>query len=263
MTTAANTALRMATRFWFAVTIAGQLVFASYIAILYGRAAARGDFEAWNAVMTHGYVPGDAIGNVAVAAHLVFAIFVIVGGALQLVPWVRRRARALHRWVGRAYVVAGFGIGAGGLYMGWVRGSVGDLSQHVAISVNAALVMICAVFALRHARARDFGAHRRWALRLFLVMSGVWFFRVGLMAWLLVNGGPVGFDPDTFTGPFLTTLGVAQYVVPLAVLELYLRVQTRGGATGRLAMAACLVVLTLIIGIGIVGATMGMWLPRL
>lgn len=45
------------------------------------------------------------------------------------------------------------------------------------------------------------------------------------------------------------------------MLELYLRAQTHAGASGRIAMAASLFVLTVAMGIGIFGATMGMWLP--
>jgi hypothetical protein len=72
----------------------------------------------------------------------------------------------------------------------------------------------------------------------------------------------VGFDPKTFQGPFLTFLGLAQFLLPLAVLELYLRAE-RSSPLGRLAMAGGLVVLTLAMGAGIGAATVGMWLPRL
>jgi hypothetical protein len=136
------------------------------------------------------------------------------------------------------------------------------MTQHLSISLNALVIMGCAVMALRYARARRFAEHRRWALRLFLVSGGVWFFRVGLMLWLIIHRAPVGFDPKTFQGPFLTFLGLAQFLLPLAVLELYLRAE-RSSPLGRLAMAGGLVVLTLAMGAGIGAATVGMWLPRL
>jgi len=95
------------------------------------------------------------------------------------------------------------------------------------------------------------------------VASGVWFFRVGLMLWVLLNKGPAGFDPKTFQGPFLTFWAFGQYLLPLAVLELYLRARDRGGAPARLAMAAGLFVLTVAMGVGIVVATMGLWLRHI
>jgi hypothetical protein len=74
----------------------------------------------------------------------------------------------------------------------------------------------------------------------------------------MINGRPVGFDPETFQGPFLTFLSFAQYLLPLAVLELYLLTQNRGGPAGRYAMAATLVVLTVAMGMGVFAHTMFM-----
>ena len=103
----------------------------------------------------------------------------------------------------------------------------------------------------------------RWALRLFVVVSGVWFFRVGLMLTLLLFKGPIGFDPTTFQGPLVTFLSFAQYLLPLAVLELYLRMQERGSVLARFGTAATLSGLTVAMGAGIFGATMTLWLPNI
>lgn len=256
-------ALNVAVGLWFLIAVTGQLIFATYVAGFYGRATLQGDLAIWNKVMPHGYVPGDALGNLAVGLHLFFALLITVGGALQLTPQVRAYAPAFHRWNGRVYIVTAFAISLVGLFMVWTRGTVGGQLQHVAISLNAILIMAFAAMALRTARARKFGDHRRWALRLFLASSGVWFFRVGLMLWLVIHRAPVGFDPKTFQGPFLTFLSFAQYLLPLAVLQLYLHAQERGGPAGRYAMAALLVVLTLGMAGGIAAAALGMWLPRL
>jgi hypothetical protein len=256
-------ALKVAATSWFVVAVLGQLAFVAYVIGFYGRAALQGRFEAWNKVLPHGYVAGDTFGNVIVSLHLAFATVVIVGGALQLMPAIRRVAPAFHRWNGRVYLGSVLLMSVGGLVMVWTRGTVGDLSQHIAISINALLIIAFAGMVLRHALARRIDAHRRWALRLFLVVAGVWFFRIGLMAWIVVNQGPVGFDPKTFAGPFLTFLAFAQYVLPLAVLELYLRAQAGRGSLQRIAVAACLLVLTLVTAGGVAAASMLMWLPRL
>lgn len=256
-------ALGQAGVFWYLVTVAGQLAFAAYVAVAYGRAAWRGDFAAWNKVMPHGYVSGDMAGNIAVAVHLAFAVLILAAGALQLLPAIRNRAPALHRWNGRVYMALAFTMSLGGLYMVWGRGTVGDLSQHVAISGNALLILLFAGMALHNAIARRFDAHRRWALRLYLAVGGVWFFRIGLMLWLAIHQAPVGFDPKSFTGPFLTCLAFGQYLVPLAVLELYFYAQRSHRASARYAFALGLFVLTVAMGAGIAFAIMGMWIPRI
>lgn len=257
------TALASATTFWFVATVIGQSIFAVYILALYGGSAVRGNFKGWNHVMTHGHVPGDTAGNLVTGAHLLLAFVIMLGGMVQLVPQVRRRAPVFHRWNGRVYLAGAVVAALSGLYMVWWRGAVGDMVQHLGTSLNAVLVLLFAGMALWRALQRDFAAHSRWALRLFLAVSGVWFFRVGLMFWIAIHGGPSGFNPDTFTGPALSFLAYAQYLLPLAVLQLYLLCRTHGGTAARFGMAAVLVLCTLAMSLGIVVATMGMWLPNI
>jgi Predicted membrane protein (DUF2306) len=251
---AGNFALMAAVRLWFGVAVAGQLFFVAHIVSFYGRAAVAGDFARWNKTLSHGYVAGDHLGNAVMGVHLAMAAFITFGGPIQLIPQIRARFPAFHRWSGRAYIAFAVLASASALYLSLIRGeSSGGFFQRAAIDVNAVLILLCAAMALRYALARQFAVHRRWAIRLFLVVSGVWFFRAGLFFWILINHGPVGFNPHTFEGPALVVLGFAQYLVPLTVFELYLRTRQRAGAAARFAMAALLVLLTVAMGIGIVG----------
>ena len=260
---AAN-AMRAAATFWFAMAALGQLVFAVYVMGFYGRVTWQGQPQRWNEVMPHGYATGDTFFNLVLGLHLLFVVTIIAGGVLQLIPRIRHRLPAFHRWNGRAYLVAAAVLSVGGLAMVWLRGGMlGDLPQHLGVSLNGLLILAFAAIAWRHARARRFDLHRRWALRLFLAVSGVWFFRVGLMFWLVVNRGPAGFDPDSFTGPFLSFLSFAQYLLPLGVLEIYFRLQRRPRPRGQLAMAAALGALTLMMAVGTAGASIMLWLPHL
>ena len=239
-------------------------MFATYIGGFYGRVTAAGTPERWNEVMPHGYVAGDPFFNLVLGLHLAFAFVITVGGLLQLIPAIRRARPVLHRWIGRTYLVAAAIMASGGLTMVWARGgTVGDLSQHLAITANALIILGCAAMAWRRARARRFDGHRVWALRLFVAVSGVWFFRVGLMAWIVANRGPAGFDPETFSGPFLSALAVAVYVAPVGVMELYLRAQRSRGDGANIAMAAAMAALALATLVGMVPAGAFMWLPHL
>lgn len=259
----ADGALNRAVQFWFVVTVIGQLVFAFAVASFYGLTALRGDLHAWSKVLAHGYIPGDGVGNLVLAAHLVSAVVIIIAGALQLVPQIRNRFPVFHRWNGRVYIVTAFSVSLAGLYLMWVRGTVGDLSQHLGTSLMAVLIMLCAVMALRYAMARDFKTHRRWALRLYLVVSASLFIRAGIFLAIFLNHGPFGFDAATFRGPFLTFISFAQYLVPLGVLELYLRTQDRPTGLRRIAMATSLFVLTLVMGAGIFAVTLGAFVPNI
>jgi uncharacterized membrane protein len=259
----ADSTLKAAAAFWFMVVVLGELIFATTVASFYGLTAARGNWQQWNKAMVHGYTPGRPMANLVVAIHLASAVIILLSGAFQLIPLIRRRAPLFHRWNGRIYMVTAFSLSLAGLWMVWFRGTVGDLSQHLGQSLDAVLIMLCSVLALRYALLRDFKTHRRWALRLFMVVSASLFIRAGLFLSFVLNHGPFGFNAVTFSGPFLTFMSFGQYLVPLAVLEIYLRTQDHAGAFGRFAMAAGLFVLTLGLGAGIVAVTMGAFLPNL
>ncbi|MBA4851285.1 DUF2306 domain-containing protein [Emticicia sp. BO119] len=260
----ATKTLTFAASTWLIIATAGQWAFGFYILLFYGKAAIAGDFEHWNKVLPHGYVPGDWKGNLIVAIHVLLAAIMVIGGPLQLFPSMRQYFPVFHRWLGRIYIFVVFLVSTAGLTMVWTRGAVGDSGQHISISIQAVYIIVFALLAFRYARRRQFAAHRIWALRLFMVVNGVWFFRVGLMFWLMVNGGPVGFDPETFSGPFLTLLAIFTYAIPLSliILELYFYAQRKQTTGLSFFTATIIFVFTIIMGIGIIGAAMGMWLPR-
>jgi Predicted membrane protein (DUF2306) len=258
---AGETALRAAARLWFLAAVIGQWVFFYYIAAFYGPSTFQGNFQAWtkNTYLFKGYVAGDTVGNLFFGAHALLAAVIAFGGTLQLIPQIRSRAIAVHRWNGRLFLTTAFAASLAGLYLVWVRGDRPSLIGALALSLNAALIIVFGVMAWRAVIAGEISAHRRWALRTYLVANAQWFIRVGIFAWIIVNGGPVGMT-DGSDGPFNYFVDFACYLLPLAVLQLYLRAKESAGPPGRFAMALGLVMLTALMGVGIVGlAAFVMW----
>lgn len=254
--------LQRAATSWFVVAVAGQLIFSLYITLVYGGALLAGDTARWNHVMPRGYVPGDSVGNAALMTHVLIAVLIMMGGVMQLVPTVRRRVPAVHRWVGRCYMLSVILSSVAGLYLVWSRGAEARMSQHIAISLNALIIIVCATLAWRRARARDFRVHREWAIRTFLAASGVFFFRLGVFLWLMIHQRPVWFDGKTFSGPFLTVLAFAVYVVvPLAVLQLFFVAQRSLNVWWPRMVSAMLFALAVICAGGIASVTLILWLP--
>lgn len=255
--------LKYAASLWFSVAIIGQFLFAYYILGFYVVSALRDNLAKWSDVLPHGYIQGDGAGNFSIITHIFLAASITAAGVLQMIPQIRQHAPVFHRWNGRIYLTSLVIAATTGLYMVWFRKGVGDFAQHLGVSLNAVLILSCAAMSLRYALARQFALHRRWALRMFIVANGVWFFRIGLMFWIAINQGPAGFDPKTFQGPFLSFLSFANSLIPLMVLELYLRTQDSQNSTARFSMAGTLLVLSMASGVGIFVAFMGMWLPHL
>jgi uncharacterized membrane protein len=255
--------LRVSTALWLTVAVTGQLLFGYYVLVFYGGAAWRGDIERWSKIMPRGWVSGDDAGNAAVAMHLVVALVISLGGATQLIPWIRRSAPAIHRWMGRVFVSAASLGALSGFWLQWVRGGSSALPHRLGTTTNGVVILVCAWQAWRTIRRREMSAHRQWALRLYLASNGVWFFRIGLMFTLLAFGGPVGFDPETFRGPLLTGLAWAETIVPLAILEVWLRVDRSPVVWRRWLMTGAMGFLAIATGMGIAGAVTILWWPNL
>jgi uncharacterized membrane protein len=254
--------LQRAVSMWFLTAVAGQWLFVYYIATFYGPTAVSGDYADWdrNTSMTDGYVAGDVAGNLFFLAHVLAAAVVTFAGTLQLVPWIRARAIAFHRWNGRLFMLAALAAAVGGLYLEWVRGTgiraPTGLPSAFGVTLNAVLIFACTAFAWRAVRNRSIASHREWATRLFLVVNGTWFMRVGLRAWMFLTAGAFGAQP------FFSYWSFAAYLLPLAVYELYLRAKT-AGPSAQYAMAGCLVVLTIVMGIGQILTFFRRWAPLL
>jgi len=258
---AGDVGLRRSAVAWFIVAAIGQIAFVIMILVHYGTNTVSGNLAGWNdKPLIKGYVPGDTAGNVMFAIHVLLAAAITLGGLLQLVPAIRQRAPALHRWNGRLFFVLAWLMAIGGLWLTGVRQTYLSPISGIAVAVNGVLILIFTAVAWREAARRRFAAHRRWALRAFMVVSGVWFLRVGIMAWVIVAGGGLGMN-RTMSGPANIVLQFGSYLIPLAVLEAYFFAQRSRRATPKRLATALILAMTAVTALGVAGAVALMWLP--
>ena len=253
----ADAVLGAAAAFWLLTALIGQWLFFYYIANFYGPNMVSGNYEAWSvlsAMGAKGYVEGDPAGNMTFGAHALAAGIIAFGGALQLVPQIRAKAPVFHRWNGRLFLLTVVGLSLTGFWLVWGRGSPPESLDEMSTTLNGVLILAFAGLAGRYAIARRITIHRRWAMRLYLVSNAQWFFRVGLFGWLVGNMA-LG-QEVSMGGPFFGFWAFGCYLVPLAVLELYLRARDNGGPIARTAVATLLVALTLLMGLGIFAFSM-------
>jgi hypothetical protein len=256
-------ALAWAGRLWFVVAAIGQAAFIGFILAFYGVRTATGNFAGWNdKPLIDGYIAGDNAGNIVFAAHVLLAALVTLGGLMQLAPGLRRKWPRLHRWTGRTFLCMAIFMALSGVWLAVVRGTYLSVISAIAILLNALLILIFASLAWRDAVKRRFDRHRVWAMRTFMVVSGVWFLRVGLMGWVVVNRGPVGMTND-MSGPADVVLTFGSYLIPLAILELY--VTAEKGANGALKALTAILLLaaSAFTAIGVFGTVAFMWGPYL
>ncbi len=243
-----DAALNAAATLWFWVTLAGQWTFLYFIAAFYGLSTVSGNFADWNRnpFLSHGYIAGDTMGNFAFAGHVLMAMVVVLGGTLQLVAQVRRRAVWLHRWNGRIFLMMAMLVAVTGLVMDVKREiALEGLASNFAISFNGVLVLVLGTLTWRTAAARNYASHRRWALRTFAVVNGVFFLRMMVFGYIILA-------QEAPSEAWFAALGFLSYLAPLALMEFYIRAK-EGPAPARLAMAGVVLSAAAYTAVGVVG----------
>jgi uncharacterized membrane protein len=104
--------------------------------------------------------------------HFIGGAIAIVSGAFQFVPTLRRKHIALHRLLGRCYVVAILCSGSAGFVL--AINSVGGLYAQLGFGLMAIVWLITTIKAYLLIRQRQVQAHRQWMIRSYAVtLAGV------------------------------------------------------------------------------------------
>lgn len=260
--TAGQRVLSHAAALWFVGAAAGQTAFAAFIVAFVLPRLAAGDLPGLNdKPHLTGYQPGDAMGNLQLIAHLLLGALMTLSGLLQLLPALRRRWPGLHRWNGRVFLLSALVTTLSGFYLTWIRGSQLNLGSALSTSANGVLILLALALAWQAARRRDFAAHRRHALRAFLLVNGVWFLRLGMvMTGMLMAAGGRQLEVD---GPVFLAVSLLSWALPLALLELYFAAERSPRAGMRYAVAGVLASAALLTAAAGLAAWLFLWSPRL
>lgn len=246
----------------FIIMAIGQLMFALYVFLFYGKSSISGHFEKWDKVMPTGLIDGDLLGNIMLGAHLFFALVITVGGPLQLIPFVRNNFRAFHRISGRLYIITAFIASITGLYMIISRHTLGGIPLKLANALDALLIMWFAYLAIKKARQHNFREHQKWAMRLFIVVSGVWFIRIWYGFMRFVFEGKIPGSAPNLEGVTNILIGFGSYLLPLFVLELYFSAKRRKSKVLSFTVSITTALLAIVVAIGTFNFA-HIWLNRL
>jgi len=174
---------------------------------------------------TYIYTTDATFTNLAIFSHMILGAAAMVLVPIQLVSRLRQRHPWLHRMVGRVIVIASTSVAIGGLAYIAVRGTIAGPLMDLGFALYGALMLGCAVQALRLARAGDFERHSDWALRLFVLVMGSLIFRLHYVIWYSLTDGL--WSNEQLTGPFDKVQYFAFYLPYLVALEVWLRGRAR------------------------------------
>lgn len=220
VTPSADAALRRGVLLLGATVWGSSLLFGLFVLSFYGGPLLTGDLGRWNEILPGLYDSRTEAATLGIGLHFVGGGILLVLGCVQLIPYVRSRYPALHRWLGRVYVSAAILTSIGGLAFILGKGTIGGRVMDVGFGGYGALTLLAAAQTIRHAVGRRFDEHRAWGIRLFALAVGSWLYRMDYGFWLLLTDG-LGHD-DTFTGPFDRFMAFAFYLPNLLVAELYI-----------------------------------------
>lgn len=255
--------LKFTVRGWVAIALIGQWAFAMYILSLYAYPLLVGaTAQADDISPTRGFDVSGSLNSIVFFTHIIPAALMAISGLLQLIPKFRARYPKFHRWNGRMFFVLGLSGALTGLYLTWGAGIRFTDFGAMGITINGLLIPIAIFFAWRAIRNKNIMQHERWAVHSFLLVNGVWTFRLYLMGWYLVNQGPNG-NTRTIDGPMDIFFSYACYLLPMIFAELIFWARRKKNAKINLVVIATTSIALVSTLIGIIGAGMMMWGPRI
>ena len=248
---------------WVAIGLTGQWLFAAYIFAIYALPLLVGNPElSYEVSPARGVASKNSVDLMIFFAHILPAVLMALSGLFQLFPSIRKKYPKFHRYNGRMFFTLGISGALTGLYLTWGAGLRFTDIGALGVTLNGILIPIAIYFAWTSAVNKDFRNHQRFAIHSFILVNGVWSFRLYLMGWFLINQGPNG-NSSNLDGPADLTISFACYLLPMAIAELIFWVQRKRNT--RLTWLASVVAAlgALITLIGVVAATMMMWSPRI
>lgn len=160
-----------------------------WIASFYSMAITNRDWHSFNIIFPDMWNDDFPVASVAIAVHLIGAVFMALAGAFQLVKYIRKHYAILHRWVGRLYIIASIIASVGGLVFIIDKGSYGGREADVAFGIYGLYFLYCCLACYYYAAiAKDFSTHKLWAWRLYALALASWIYRADYYYWMLVFG---------------------------------------------------------------------------
>ena len=247
----------LVTTVWVSAALFGLYILAFYAAALY-----EGDTNRWNEVLPGLYEKDSVATTSGIGLHFATGGIILLLGSIQLINVVRVRFPALHRWIGRIYIVSSLLTAVGGLTFILLKGTIGGIMMDIGFALYGVLMFLAAIETYRHAVAKRLEKHRAWALRLYALAIGSWLYRMDYGFWLLLTDGLE--HTRQFTGIFDKIMFFFFYIPNLLVVEAFIRARDyKASSALRFAASFILLFATTFLLVGTYYFTLYYWGPAI
>ena len=243
---------------WTSAGLFGLYILAFYAAALY-----QGNLERWNDMLPDIYSRGASAATTGIGVHFAMGGIILVLGSIQLIDGIRIKYPAVHRWIGRIYIVACLLAAIGGTVFIFAKGTIGGTVMDIGFALYGALMFVCAIETYRHAVAGRTETHRAWALRLYALAIGSWLYRMDYGFWFLL-ADKAG-HTSAFNGPFDYIMDFFFYIPNLLVAEIFIRAKNerRNSIVVNLLFIVVLLIMTSFLLLGTYFFTKFYWGPAI
>ncbi|QMW06241.1 DUF2306 domain-containing protein [Spirosoma foliorum] len=249
--------LLLVTTVWGSAALFGLYILAFYASALY-----EGQAERWNQMLPRLYESNTTTATTGIGLHFAAGGIILILGSIQLIDSVRVRYPAIHRWIGRVYIVACLLAAIGGLAFILAKGTIGGSIMSLGFGLYGVLMFIAAIATYRQAIAKNLDKHRMWALRLYALAIGSWLYRMDYGFWLLLTDG-LG-HTKAFSGPFDRVMDFFFYIPNLLVVEVFVRAGSyKASPTLKLSASFILLFATSFLLLGTYFFTLYYWGPAI
>lgn len=157
-----------------------------------------------------------AVAPVSLFVHVLAGVAFGIAGPVQFIRALRHRFGALHRVLGRIFVLSGAIIGLSGLSILVQVTSTRTPLVDIARGLFGVALLIALAMAMAAIRERDFPRHRAWVIRAYAVGMGLGTVALVYIPIYIVTGQPP-------IGPMSDILFVVSWVMTIAFAEVVIR----------------------------------------
>jgi hypothetical protein len=193
------------------------------IALVYAFFGVQSDGHTINRVFESGRI----YSNGSISLHMVFGASITALAPLQLLMGWTRKWMKTHRIIGYFFAIAACLTSLGGFLYVFLHGTTGGNPMNIAFSIYGLFLLIATFKTIQTARSKAINKHNEWALRLFILAMGSWFYRACYGFYFTLDPSGKG-HTDQFDGYFDLIMNFGFFLPPLVLLEIYFYLNKKG-----------------------------------